>query len=191
LERETALAEQRIALAETYLKGRGLDLDTLARFRLGVGTDGRLTIPAIGPTGVYSIRTRCIADHEHEECQKYLGFEGVPTRLFNLRALQEAGDEIHITEGELDAITLEMCGLHAIGVPGVHSWKKHHHRLFGGFARVYVWLDGDDAGRGFGRKVADDISWSSHVSMDTGEDVNSTYVKHGPDRILELLKEAS
>lgn len=191
LEKATAEAEGRVAQAETYLKGRGFDLATARLFRLGVGTDGRLTIPAVGPNGVYSLRSRCIAAHDHEGCQKYLGFEGVPVRLFNLRALQEAQDEIHITEGEIDAMTLEVAGLHAIGVPGVNSWKRHHKRMFAGFARVYVWEDGDDAGRGFSRKVTADIQSARHVSMDPNEDVNSTYVQYGKERILELLKEAS
>lgn len=190
LEKETILAEGRIGLAEDYLKARGFDRSTQERFRLGVGTDGRLNIPAIGPNGVYSIRSRCIAEHDHEGCQKYLGFEGVPVRLFNLRALFEAQDEIHITEGELDAITLEMCGLHAIGVPGVNSWKRHHRRMFSGFQRVWVWLDGDEPGKSFGRKVAGDISTVGHVSMDLSEDVNSTFVQYGPEHLLQLLEES-
>jgi DNA primase len=191
LERATTEAEGRVGEAETYLKTRGFDLPEVERFRLGVGTDGRLTIPAIGPQGVYSLRSRCILDHDHEHCQKYLGFEGVPVRLFNLRALQEAGDEIHITEGEVDAITLELCSLHAVGVPGVNSWKRHHHRLFAGFQRVFVWEDGDEAGRSFVRKVAADLQSAAVVSMDSpGSDANSAFVAGGPERILALLEES-
>ncbi len=64
---------------------------------------------------------------------KYLGISGALIRLFNLRAIAEAEDLICITEGEIDAISLESVGLPAVGVPGANSWKRHHARLFNGF----------------------------------------------------------
>lgn len=191
LEKATSRFEANIESALAYLAERAIDRSTAAHFRLGVvGPNeeyaGRLAIPAIGPNGVYSIRYRAL----HGEEPKYLGHDGLPVRLFNLRALHEATDEIHITEGELDAISLEQCGLHAVGVPGVPHWKKHHHRMFAGFSRVYVWEDGDDAGRGFARKVANDIQSCHVVSLESGTDVNALLQKEGKDGIeAKLLAE--
>lgn len=192
LERETARHEANIESAREYLGARALNRDIVARFRLGVVNDGedhagRLAIPAIGPNGVYSIRYRSIQNEE----PKYLGHDGLAVRLFNLRALHEATDEIHITEGEIDAISLEQCGLHAVGVPGVNGWKKHHHRMFAGFSKVFVWEDGDSAGRSFAKKVCNDISSARHVSLEADSDPNSLLVKEGADGIHEALRRAS
>lgn len=192
LERATVEAEANFELAAEYLARRALSRDTGTRFRLGVVTDGpyagRLSIPAIGPNGVYSLRFRALDGRE----PKYLGMEGIPTRLFNLRALHEAKDEIHITEGEMDAMTLEQCGLHAVAVTGSQGWKKHHPRMFAGFSRVFLWQDSDEAGRAFVRRVSDSLQSPTAVSlMGEKQDVNSTFVQGGQEAIMQALKEAS
>lgn len=193
MERETTRHQANVDQAAEYLSARGLSRDTSERFRLGVvGTNeeyaGRLAIPAIGPNGVYSIRYRS----RHDEDPKYLGHADLPVRLFNLRALFEAQDTIHVTEGELDAISLDQCGLPAVGVCGVNQWKKHHHRMFVGFSRVYIWSDGDEPGRAFAQRVANDISSARVVSIEgEGMDVNALLVKEGADGIHEALRRAS
>ena len=61
---------------------------------------------------------------------KYMGLPGTHTRLYNVLALQQAGDFIAVCEGEIDAITLHYkCGVPAVGVPGANSWKPHYTRL--------------------------------------------------------------
>ena len=42
-----------------------------------------------------------------------MGLEGYETCLFNVMDLSKPGDAICVTEGELDAITLSMCGIPA------------------------------------------------------------------------------
>ncbi len=189
LEKATSRHQANIESAAEYLASRAISPASADRFRLGVvgpneSYAGRLAIPGIGLEGVYSLRYRSLREEE----PKYLGHEDMPTRLFNLRALHEARDTIHITEGEIDAITLEQCGLHAVGVPGVKNWKKHHPRMFAGFSHVWVWADGDDAGHGFARKICGDISSASTLSMEAGLDANSLYVKEGQDGIEEAVR---
>jgi DNA primase len=117
---------------------------------------------------------------------KYMGLPG-ETRPFNIRAIHEARNEISITEGEIDAITLEMCGLPAVGITGASNWKRHHWRMFSGFDRVYVFGDGDAAGREFTRKVTDSILSGVGISLGDGEDVNSVYIRGGRDAVMELI----
>lgn len=176
-----------------YLRGRGIDPEWSEKFRLGYvnvplsGDEayaGRLVIPGLGYGDVpYSMRFRSLDGAN----PKYLGKHG-STRLFNIRALHEAGDEIHITEGEIDAITLEMCGLRAVGVCGANSWKVHHPRMVIGFTKVYVWGDGDDAGRAFSQKVADSVPSAKIVRMSEGTDVNDVYVRGGKEAVLSVLE---
>lgn len=182
LESQTTEHEQHLDLALLYLQARGIDQDTARRFRLGVVGDknsnyyGRLSIPSLGlDAAPYNIRFRSLDGSE----PKYLGLPGVETRLFNVRAIHEADDEIHISEGELDAVVLDRLGLRAVGVCGVNSWKKHHARMFAGFTRVYVWGDGDSAGQQFSAKVADTLVSAYRCKIQQGQDVTDLYLADG------------
>lgn len=179
--------------AMPYLTGRGIDRATAERFRLGVVRDpisghehvtGRLSIPSISSTGaVYSLRFRTLTDGE----PKYIGTPG-EMRLFNLRAITEAGSVICITEGEMDAITLDQCGYHAVGVPGANAWKRPHSRIFAGFSRVYVFGDGDASGRDFARRVSDSMRQAIIVPVPDGCDVNSVFMTGAQTSISNMLE---
>lgn len=188
--------------ALTFLEmERGLTRQTVDRFRLGYVADplpgdekvkGWLAIPSIGPDGdVRSIRFRCLEDHDHQELGhgKYMGRQGVQTGLFNVRAITEAQDEIHVTEGEIDTISLEQCGLHSIGVTGANGWKPHYNRLLAGFTRVYVWQDNDEAGKRFTKEVLDGVAYASVVRIGVSDckDVNDVLTKHGSRKVVEQI----
>jgi len=152
----------------------------------------RLAIPFIGPKGnVYDIRFRCIQDHDCKEasCPKYLGVDGVETRPYNVRALVAPTDYIFVTEGELDAATLTVCGWPAVGLPGANSWKKHYPRLFSGFSKVILVADGDDAGKKLASTFRRALPSSSSVIVcGQGDDINSVYVREGREGLVALLK---
>lgn len=163
---------------------------------------GRLVIPSYGPDGeVYDIAFRCTADHDckttvlyvdkdgkDQTCRKYLFLPGLDKRLYNLRAIADAGDTIDVCEGQLDAATLAACGLHAVGVPGANGWKEYHRRLFAGFATVRVWGDGDETGKRFAERVAHAVAGASVMMVPWGYDVNSLYVEQGRDAILKIAE---
>jgi DNA primase len=191
LESEVQEHEKNLSLAFQYLQDRGIDQDTARKFRLGVvgndsssRYDGRLSIPSLGPSDApYNIRFRAL----HGEEPKYLGMPGFETRLFNVRAIQLAGDVIHVTEGELDAIVLESLGFNSVGVCGANSWKRHHARMFAGFTRVYVWGDGDDAGQKFAGKVADSLLSVQRCKMASGQDVTDLFLAEGEAGIRKAM----
>lgn len=136
-----------------------------------------------------SVRFRCL---EHEDCkaaghaEKYLGLPGDPVRIFNTRALVEADDTIHVTEGEIDAVSLESCGLNAVGIPGSENLPAHLPRLLAGFDRVVLWADGDAAGAGMAKRFARLIPDVHIITMRAGEDVNSVLAREGKGAILLL-----
>jgi DNA primase len=195
LESATKEFEGNRHLASEYLQGRGIDPDTAARFRLGVVGEsashfpemtGRLAIPGIGYQGqVYSLRFRSLNDTG----PKYLGAGEVQTMLYNLQSVSLQLDEIHVTEGELDAVVLEKLGYHAVGVTGANNWKRHHPRVLAGFRKIYVWGDGDQAGRDFARKVCASLTGTVNVTLPPGHDVTSVYMEQGEAGIASLLKE--
>jgi hypothetical protein len=189
--------------AAEYLGTRGLMdpaiVDQTNQFRLGYVADplpghegyrGMLAIPYIRYSqeygwGVVSIRFRKLQDGVDN---KYLTVAGDRPRLFNTQALLRRSPSIAITEGELDAITAELCGVPAVGVPGSQMWKPHHVEPFLGYKDVFILEDGDDAGREFSNKVKSSLSNGKIIPMPPGEDVNSVVVQGGPTALTRRLR---
>ena len=183
----------------SYLAARGLDRDAVAGFRLGVVSDpdpaheayrGRLSIPFITPTGVVSIRFRCLLDHtcqEYEYHGKYEGPPGEGTHLYNVQALHDAGDRIGVAEGELDAAVATVAGLPTVGCPGASNWKPFYYRLFDDFQYVYILGDGDAAGRKWAGGLVPNIPGAVSRVQPPGYDVSSYVVEHGAQAWLESV----
>lgn len=182
-----------ISLAEDYLASRGITREAARLARLGVvvapepgheAYEGRLAIPYITKTGVVDIRFRSLNPAVEP---KYMGMTGHETKLYNVLDIEKAGDWIGVCEGELDTLTLSsMVGIPCVGVPGANSWKKHYTRLLADFERIFVFTDGDQPGKEFGAALTRELPVTV-ISMEDGEDVNSTYVKHGADIIKEKM----
>ena len=135
--------------------------------------------------GVVKIRFRKLhADADN----KYLDVAGGHPRLYNTAALLRRSAKIAITEGEIDAITAELCGVPAVGVPGSQMWKPHHVEPFLGYREVYVLADGDDAGREFAQKVARTLPNGKVIPSPEGEDVNSMVLRDGPTALTGRLR---
>ena len=144
----------------------------------------RLSIPYITRSGVVDIRFRSMDASE----PKYMGLSGATTHLYNVAAFFKATSYICISEGEIDAITLNFaCGIPAVGVPGVNNWKKHYTRLFADFDKVFLFADGDSAGNEFGRSLAREMNNLVIVNMPEGEDVNSMYRTNGVEYFKDKI----
>lgn len=186
--------------AAQYLMGRGITEETALTFRLGVvdvpapGHEryrGWLAIPYLDAAGrPVSVRFRCIESHEHVGHGKYASLAGDPPRLFNVGALLEDADELHITEGEFDAMILTQLGLCAVGVPGASLWRGYFPFLLDGVPSVRVWGDPDSAGGDFVRKVCGTVPQAVPVQLTLG-DVSETFSALGGDGLLALGRECN
>ena len=197
---------------EAYLAARGIDEETASGFRLGSCDSplpgherfkGMLAIPYLDKNDEpLSIRFRCIKDHNHRDSYhgKYNSETGDVPRMFNVRAVHRAaGEAIHVTEGELDAVILSKLGLDAVAIPGTNSWRAHHRRMLAGFSRVWVWADRDQApkrgqddtppGDRLLNKILSAMRQAKAVRLPELGDVSDHYLKHGGDALLELIKE--
>lgn len=181
-----------------YLASRGIAEETADTFRLGFVDDpfpghermaGYLAIPYLGYNrhGVeeaWSIRFRCVPELSHpgQTCKalkhgKYQGVSGEHARMFNVRAIRDAGDEIHLAEGELDAIILNQAGFPAVAMPGASQWRYHHTRMLAGFNQVYVWADPDESGSKLLNEVMRTMRNAAPVRLEA--DVNDTFMQGG------------
>lgn len=200
LESKTAQYHSNVSRGLEYLAGRGISADTIDSARLGVVDEAlpsdphangeRLSIPYITKSGVVDIRYRCIREHNCGEasCPKYLGGTGTTPRLYNVGCIDTAGSRICITEGELDAVILHQLGYSAVGVPGANTWKRHWRRLFEDFTRVYIFCDGDEAGRGFRTHILAEIPTAEAVMMPEKQDVTTMFLKEGRDYFDRILR---
>lgn len=185
--------------AAKYLTDRGIEEGDATRFRLGLVSnplpghghyDGMLAIPYLDRNGrPLTIRYRCIEEHDHREFfhGKYNSMAGEMARLYNVSAIFQAGDEIHVTEGEFDAIILSKIGLPAVAVPGARLWKPRHRRMLAGFSRVWVWGDPDDAGAEMVQKITKSLRQARGVRLKYG-DITDTYTALGEDALLGLVE---
>lgn len=192
--------------AEEFLEARGLRNPSIAaevdKFRLGYVADplpghelyqGMLAIPYIrqapgGSWSVVSMRFRCVTPEcDHPNHGKYMSAPGDTPRLFNTLAITSSDDVIAICEGEMDAITAQVCGVPAVGIAGVESWKPHFREPFLGYETVFILADGDEPGMKLATKIAKILPNAKVLPMPPGEDVNSIVLKHGKKALLERV----
>lgn len=199
MEAATSYHEALTVPAVQYLARRGIDREAAVTFRLGVVADpfpgherfrGFLAIPYIGHDGrILSIRFRCMEEHDHREHfhGKYMSLPDEPARMFNVRAVHQAGEEIHVAEGELDAVILNRVGLPAVAIPGASGWLPHYRPVLAGFNRVFVWGDPDDAGADFTNRVCRALSSAKGVRLRNG-DVTDNYLRGGAEALHSLIR---
>ncbi|MFJ2650853.1 toprim domain-containing protein [Streptomyces sp. NPDC087420] len=185
------------AAAQAYLAGRGFGELEAGQFRLGAvrtpltGHEqyaGRMAIPYLTPSGPVNIRFRCIEQHACEGHAKYLSLPDGGSNLFNVLDLKKDSPFVCVAEGEIDTLTLSMCGLPAVGVPGVNTWAAHFSRCLEDFDTVYAFGDGDDAGGKFSSFLAKEAK-ARPISMPRGSDVNDVFRREGADGVRRLIAE--
>ena len=201
LERATEAYASHVARALPYLEGRGIDKAAALEAGLGVVTDplpghefltGRLSIPYITDAGTVNMTFRCIKNHDcktESKHQKYLLWPKLPSNLYHAQSLQAADEWIAVAEGEIDALTLNISGIPAVGISGVEKWRDYWPLIFDDFTRIYFFEDGDDPGKKLGDKMVHEInSPVIRIKMPSGQDVNSIYVAQGPEALVRMVR---
>ena len=182
-----------IHLAQDYLAGRGITVAEASRFHLGVVNEplpgheayvGRLAIPYTTPSGVVDIRFRALGSVD----PKYMGMPGAKTTMFNASVVLTANEYICVTEGEFDAITVNVKTKHpAVGIPGANNWKPYYTRILDDFETVIVLADGDAPGLEFGKKISRELGNVNIIQMPDGHDVNSIVLREGVEYINDRI----
>ena len=186
--------------AKDYLAGRGLTQQAVGMFRLGVVPStasaewsrfqGMLALPYHTVTGPVAVKFRRLDGGQ----PKYDGPAGQKVGLFNAIACMDPGNQIVITEGEIDAITLHAeCGIPAVGIPGVGNWKRYYRRCVDGFNDVIIMTDNDakengsNPGLELAIKIKESVPHARVIHLPPGEDVNSFFVRHGASGVSRLI----
>lgn len=196
--------ESRDDRTSEYFRRRGLNTEDLDAFRIGTVVEpaidahemfrGRAVLPYMTPTGVVNAKFRCIEDHEcsaHGH-QKYYALSGNGVHLYNVLALAKDATSVAITEGEIDAITVQRrFGIPTVAYPGTEQWraKAHWPAVFEGYNTVYVIADGDKPGRDAAKEVAGSLRNSEVIECPNGQDANSLLLtEEGQEWLATRLK---
>lgn len=179
--------------AAEYLQNRGIPGNGAKHYQLGyVGEplegheifQGHISIPYIAPAGVVAMRFRTLG-----EGPKYNQEHGTLSPLFNVRDLHRPDPHIAICEGEFDTMVMSgLCGVPAVGVPGVSHWEKNvdvWRRLFEDYERVYVVMDPDKAGQAAAKLIMRVVQDPMNIILPA--DVNDTYLTFGSEFIRNKM----
>lgn len=197
LEEATARYEADITVeAARYLLNRGLTQETVRMRRLGIVADpmpgheaarGYISIPYMLKGRVLGIRFRRL--NAGDKGPKYLQPSGSRVGVYNVDAIHEWSNTLHVTEGEFDCMILNQVGFPAIGFPGANSFTKHHGRMLAGFNRLWIWGDPDTAGAEFVQTLTNRLPRSARgVRLQVG-DVTETFLADGPEGLYSLIEE--
>lgn len=137
---------------EQIAEAKGIPVQWLSDNKIARQGRGGVEIPYLNEQGEeVAIRTRlnlCKLKSDN----RFIWEKGKPVMPYGLWLLEEQKALRNMTivvEGESDCWTLWHNGFPAIGIPGARNWKKSWARYFSGFGNLYVWVEQDEAGRGF------------------------------------------
>lgn len=157
-----------------YFRQRGLSTDTINRFQLGYDEHKNLVTIPYNPDCKGYVH-RVLWDSDNKYCK--FGNE-----LFNIQALHSDGKYLFITEGQIDSMSFEEIGLHAIGLGGVNEISKLVQQLkeYPCDKTLVLALDNDKAGRRATGKLIEAIA---------DEEINQHYIVNS--RLYGKYKDAN
>ena len=168
------------------------------------GKEPALLIPYLDGEEVKAVRFRNLkpnADPRNRYREPLSARPHVPFNAGVLKAIESGGD-LHIAEGELDAWTLHLADVVAIGIPGASAWRPEWSQMVRSASRVLLWYDPDEAGEAATGKTAESLAgtWGGAAWVrervkrvrrrtgDEGQDVNDLHRAGRLGRYLEDLK---
>ncbi len=177
--------------ATEYLKGRGLLLDTIQKFRLGYCKEfNAISIPIYKSGDLVNIKYRTL---DKEAKSKYLSEKGGEVWIFNDEGvdigLKKGG--VLVVEGEFDCMMVWQSGIPNVISPA--SGKDS----FGAFLevidkvkRIYIAYDNDEGGKNSAFKMAERLGLDkcNEVIYEAAKDANE-FIQNGGD-VRDLIRKS-
>ncbi len=136
---------------------RKIPAKVLAEYRIGESREGDCVVfPSYtADKKLNSLKFRSVAD----KSKMWVLPKGAPKMLFGIQAIPGTQEDLFITEGEIDAMTLAAYGYTAVSVPFGAKWPgsdgkdpntewiQHDYEWLERFIEVYLCLDADEPGQ--------------------------------------------
>lgn len=173
---------------------RGIGVDIVQRFKLGLETEKNgtkwLMIPHYANGRAVNIKYRTIPPAE----KGFRRYPGGQTVLYNQDALEKNPDEIYLTEGEIDCLTLiEKVGENVVGVTaGAGSFNAEWIDLLESVGKIILLYDSDEPGQRGAREAAYRLGFDRcfNVVLPDGQDVNEYFSNHDVSDFQALVQKA-
>lgn len=177
----------------SYLKARGISENTAARLRFGYDKEKQAVVIPISAGGSQTYALRFTAD----KGGRYQFAKGGGSGLFNEAALDQDDNPVFITEGAIDAASIEELGGQAVGLNSTNNADKLLKRIKAGCAckRFIVCLDNDDTGKEAAQKLLKglaDLSLKAvnmEIMTEGCKDANEA-LQRDKDALLEMMVQA-
>jgi twinkle protein len=158
---------------------RGISIETVKAFKIGLQIDRDesrwLTIPHYEKGKLINIKSRSLPPVE----KTFRRVKDCRSILFNGDAIETRGDEIYITEGELDALTLIDQGIkNAVGITtGAGSFDPLWIDQLQAVKKIILCYDPDETGQKGSREAARRLGYDRcfNVVLPDGQDVNEYF----------------
>lgn len=137
---------------EAYLKGRGLTVETIARFNLGYDAQSRVVTLPYNQQGTYYGK-RTIDEGAHI---KHQNLNGVPVPLFNPMAMY-SGNPCFVVESPICAMSITQEGGTAIALAGTSGKKRLLEQVEkqSPSGKLILSLDNDESGQKAQQEIAE------------------------------------
>lgn len=143
---------------ETFAPTRGFTVEELSKWDITVDERGRVIIPTKGRQRSWGNRI-----HLPKGKPKYRAeVKGQGNHLYNPLGLGPNSEQIWLTEGEFDTLSLVTIGAPAVGVLGAAGFREEWALLFAG-ARVFVAFDPNSESEKQAKRVGAIMSLLPHA----------------------------
>ena len=159
-----------------YMESRGVSLDTLNKFNVQKDIYGHKFV-------FETYKDNKLVNVTYRDLNKFISMEkGSKQALWNRENLDFKNDEIYITEGRIDALTLLEMGIdNVVSMPNgcsSHNWISLEWDLLSKFEKIILCYDNDDAGKR-GLDVAKsrlDFAMLYTLNLGKFKDINDAYM---------------
>ena len=145
----------------------------------------RIIFPNIVRGRVIHISGRSLGNSE----PKYLNLAGKISHLYNEDAIKS--DNVFITEGIIDCLTLENQGYNAVAIYGTQNFSSSSAAKFTNCSIAYLCLDGDPAGKKASLDIGEMLGGNAKIiSLPQGQDINEYFSSHRKEDFEMLIDSA-
>lgn len=140
--------------SDYLMKSRGLEFKGMALYRVSqfhhIKFGPTIVFPCYDPEGKEIDLLKFLAVERRDGKKQVWASPDSKPRLFGWQAIDRNKREVHITEGEIDCLTLGGLDFNALSLPqGCKNmeWIEHDFEALEPFERIYIWTDMDEPGR--------------------------------------------
>ncbi|MPM13373.1 DNA primase [bioreactor metagenome] len=177
-----------------YIRLRGITEETIRKYKLGT-YNGYIAFPYYKYETVIGFKIRLPKKDPGKPKMKSI--TGSKPYLYNIQNL-EVGTELIICEGEFDCMVIDQCGFNNVvsvgaGANSLNSLIEQAKEFLNKFEVLIIVSDNDEAGKNMDKFFVEEFGDKAKLidkKLYTQKDINEEYIKHGKEKIIEIIESA-